>query len=109
MSADFEAVARALVPFIPESRDLLAATRAVMNAETDPLEVLRSQGSPADRGWEYPHGALVTFTTTHEPTMLFVRAGQKINAIKELRAATECGLKAAKDAVEAVGTFPDYR
>lgn len=63
---------------------------------------------------EQSHDSRVLAAIQHREVMGHMHDGKKINAIKELRAATACGLKEAKDAVEdhrivqALERFRDY-
>jgi len=48
----------------------------------------------------YDHKVMVDGIEIPQTAIAFIRAGQKINAIKEVRLVAYCGLKEAKDAVE---------
>lgn len=48
----------------------------------------------------YDHKIMVNGIEIPQTAIAFIRAGQTINAIKEVRSVSFCGLKEAKDAVE---------
>lgn len=56
--------------------------------------------TPATPRMEYSHDALVALAVENAGIVAYVADSRKINAIKDLRGLTHCGLKAAKDAVE---------
>jgi ribosomal protein L7/L12 len=93
-SSNFRSIAAALQPYISNTYDLLNATDAV--EALLPLV-------PADSGYHIvpsSHDALVLTALSSDVVLNWLRDGKKINAIKEVRALTTCGLREAKDAVE---------
>lgn len=91
MSENFALVARALAPFVTDSLSLIQAVDAVVDA--------------IDTGFVAPptydtHDSRVEAGLRSTEVLNYLRDGKKINAIKELRTITSCGLKEAKDAVE---------
>jgi ribosomal protein L7/L12 len=85
ISAEFRSVARALQPYIRNTYDLLNAVDAVMGVVVPDPDT---------------HEGRVQIGLNSSVVIDFLRAGQKINAIKQLRALASCGLKEAKDATE---------
>lgn len=96
---NFESVIRILSNYITDVSDLLKATDSVL-ALTE-IERIKAP---------YSHDDLVRIAMGSPTVMEHCHAGKKINAIKELRTITYCGLKEAKDAVEdpRVHNWPNY-
>jgi len=87
------AVTRGNSEFFPIYK-LARASRDLMTFDALSRNVLKKLGAGEDL---VVHGYLMTPEVMNE-----IATGRKINAIKELRGATGCGLKEAKDAVEAI-------
>lgn len=86
---DFRTAVVILASYITDPFSLIAAADAIVAA-------VPNTGAPVPNS----HEARVFAALSNKKTMDFMRASQKINAIKELRMVANCGLKEAKDAVE---------
>lgn len=106
--SDFRTVARSLAPFIKDVWDLLDATDAVLSLTPAPV------AGPDENSRVWTHEGRVVRALMTPSVVRALQEGKKINAIKELRAVTNCGLKEAKDAIEdphvtAVYPYPVYQ
>jgi ribosomal protein L7/L12 len=89
ISSEFRAVAAVLSKHIPDVYTLLGVTDEVMSA-------IALAAAPDTK----THDGRVLVALNSPVIIDFLVETRKINAIKELRAVTLCGLKEAKDAVE---------
>jgi ribosomal protein L7/L12 len=102
VSNRFRDVAKALQPYVSDTYDLLNAVDAVLSldAPESPWTAVMPKWDANLNRWEYPHNALVDLALANTEVMEGMYDGKKIQAIKALRTASGCGLKAAKDACE---------
>lgn len=99
MSIEFRTVVRALRPYINGSYDLTDAADAVIEAVDRVDEPLADWERDLLEG-PMSHEERVGEVIKNPNILGFMLAGKKINAIKELRAATDATLLEAKNAVE---------
>lgn len=100
----FEDIAWALTPYITSSKEVLRAAKAIEDIIPN-LDGIKSPDgiatySMTEHRWIYQHDYLVTLCLGSNKIMEYVKLGQKISAIKELRNLTNAGLKQSKEAVE---------
>lgn len=87
----FRRVIGVLQPYISDTYDLLNAADAVAAIWPDHSTAPKAV---------FPHDALVACAKGSRVVMAAVMDSKKINAIKELRNLTGCGLKESKEAIE---------
>lgn len=88
---------------IAYAHDFAAGETEALQNEVSRLTYERDQYR--NRQPSFSHDVLVRVVQGSPEILEFIANTQKIRAIKELRALTFCGLKEAKEAVEAVSVF----
>jgi ribosomal protein L7/L12 len=104
MPLDYQTVARTLAPYVGEVNPLLDAADAIVAlAATGTYASAVVSGRTQKRT---KPAQLDASGLNSQLVMTPLLQGRKINAIKELRQLTPCGLKEAKESVERIAEFP---
>jgi ribosomal protein L7/L12 len=104
MSLDYQSVARTLAPYIGEVNHLLDATDALVSLAAKDTHASAVVSGRVTRPTKA--GQLDAAGLNSQLVMTPLLQGRKINAIKELRQLTGCGLKEAKDSAERIAELP---
>jgi hypothetical protein len=99
----FKNIAIAVATYVDDSMTCIRIAEEIHNMLSATNEVTSPDGKAVWDGtsWKFDHNYLVFRALASNDVVDYLKEGKKIQAIKELRALTYCGLKEAKDALEA--------